>query len=119
MLSTAGQLNLFVTGIFVFFQKITFFSNSHAIAGGFSPAMATFLYNNYGLDAAGLLYVVFGSLSVLGIYINYFCGKGNKEVDTGSPDVASESDIGSLEMQEGKTENAEESESTKDTPQIV
>jgi len=60
---------------------------SHAIAGGFSPAIATALYTNFGVLAAGLVYVVFGSVSVAGIYINYCCG-GNgsdngKESDTG------------------------------------
>mmetsp|Transcript_63084 Transcript_63084/g.70652 ORF Transcript_63084/g.70652 Transcript_63084/m.70652 type:complete len:533 (+) Transcript_63084:71-1669(+) len=59
---------------------------SHAIAGGFSPAIATALYTNFGVKAAGLVYVVFGSVSVAGIYINYCCG-GNgstngKESDT-------------------------------------
>mmetsp|Transcript_14409 Transcript_14409/g.29824 ORF Transcript_14409/g.29824 Transcript_14409/m.29824 type:complete len:491 (+) Transcript_14409:55-1527(+) len=81
---------------------------SHAIAGGFSPAIATFLYTNYGLNAAGLIYVVFGSLSVMGIYINFFCG--NKEEDTGSPVATSEEDTGTLEMQEstnGKKTKAE------------
>lgn len=91
---------------------------SHAIAGGFSPAIATFLYTNYGLNAAGLVYVVFGALSVLGIYINFFCGRGNKESDSGSP----AEDVGSLEMQEsGKTaEDGGVSESApKETPEIV
>ncbi len=106
-----------------FFPILTFFFkfrspfNSHAIAGGFSPAIATFLYNNYGLNAAGLVYVVFGALSVIGIYINYFCGRGNKESDTGVPGE----DVGSLEMQEGETTDGNDvSESApKDTPEIV
>lgn len=57
---------------------------SHAIAGGFSPAIATALYTNVGTNAAGLIYVVFGSVSVAGIYINYCFGGGDKESDTGA-----------------------------------
>lgn len=72
---------------------------SHAIAGGFSPAIATYLYTNVGLNAAGLVYIVYGSLSVFGIYINYFCGRGDKQEDTGSPEEPSNADNGSLEMQ--------------------
>lgn len=78
---------------------------SHAIAGGFSPAIATYLYTNVGLNAAGLIYVVFGSLSVCGLYINYFCGKGDKEEDTGTQTTLSKEN-GSVEMQESsKTDN--------------
>ena len=81
--------------------------NSHAIAGGFSPAIATALYTNVGLNAAGFVYVVFGSLSVLGIYINYFCGKGDKEEDSGSPGSSPEESGGSVEMQDSKTTKSE------------
>ena len=56
---------------------------SHAIAGGFSPAMATALYTNVGTYAAGLIYVVFGVISVCGIYITFCCGGNQKEADTG------------------------------------
>jgi len=80
---------------------------SHAFAGGFSPAIATFLYTNFGLNAAGLVYVVFGSLSVLGIYINFFCGRGDKEEDTGSPVADSEVATGDLEMKESTNDNNE------------
>jgi hypothetical protein len=55
---------------------------SHAIAGGFSPAIATALYTNFGINATGLVYVVFGSVSVAGLYINYCFGQGDKESDT-------------------------------------
>ncbi len=90
---------------------------SHAIAGGFSPAIATFLYTNFGLNAAGLVYVVFGSLSVLGIYINFFCGRNDKEEDTGSPVADSEVSAGDLEMKES-ADNIDDSEGglTKETP---
>lgn len=89
---------------------------SHAIAGGFSPAIATALYKNGGTVAAGLVYVIFGALSVTGIYINYFCGRGDKEDDTGS----SKNENGSVEMQNGVTDEGEgASEAIKDTPGIV
>ena len=60
---------------------------------------------------------MFGSLSVLGIYINFFCGRGNKESDTGVPSE----DVGSLEMQEGETTGNDVSEDAapKETPEIV
>jgi len=76
---------------------------SHAIAGGFSPAIATYLYTNFGVNAAGLVYVVFGSISVCGIYINYFCGS-KKEVDTGGSPTNGDA---SLEMQDRKTDNGD------------
>lgn len=60
---------------------------SHAIAGGFSPAIATALYTVSGsVTSAGLVYVVFGTLSVIGLYINYCCrsSRGDDlETDTG------------------------------------
>jgi len=90
---------------------------SHAIAGGFSPAIATFLYTNYGVNAAALVYVVFGSISVAGLYVNYFCGSGDKEDDTGSPAPSPKNHNGSLEMQDPKTNNGDiNSESEKDSP---
>ena len=48
-----------------------------------SPAMATFLYTDVDYRAPGLLYVVFGCLSLFGSYINYFCGGNQVESDTG------------------------------------
>mmetsp|Transcript_1173 Transcript_1173/g.2446 ORF Transcript_1173/g.2446 Transcript_1173/m.2446 type:complete len:319 (-) Transcript_1173:228-1184(-) len=73
---------------------------SHAIAGGFAPALATVLYTNFGTNAAGLVYVIFGSLSVAGIYINYCFGgvRGDKESDTGDAAVNS-SGTAEVEMQ--------------------
>lgn len=58
---------------------------AHAVAGGFSPALATALFANVGEYAPGLLYVIFGIISISGIYINYCCGGGNgkEEVATG------------------------------------
>jgi hypothetical protein len=94
---------------------LDFAANSHAIAGGFSPAIATALYTNVGLTAAGLVYVVFGSVSVFGIYVNYFCGRGDKEEDTGGSEESPQNHDGSLEMQENKPDD----ESSKDTPGIV
>jgi len=64
---------------------------SHAIAGGFSPAIATALYTNFGVMAAGLVYVVFGSVSVVGIYINYCCG-GNSSINILGPIVYPEAE---------------------------
>merc|ERR1719253_2298899 len=70
---------------------------SHAIAGGFSPAIATALYTNVGLTVAGLVYVVFGLISVAGVYIQYCFGRGDKEADTGigTKSAASSSENGS------------------------
>ena len=68
------------------FTKSWLYIISHAIAGGFSPAIATALYINFGINYAGLVYVVFGSVSVLGLYINYCFGQGDKESDTGVTD---------------------------------
>lgn len=52
--------------------------------------MATALYSNVGIYAAGLLYVVFGAVSVFGIYVTYCCGGGGqKEVDTGVSEYGS------------------------------
>ncbi|VEU40486.1 unnamed protein product [Pseudo-nitzschia multistriata] len=56
---------------------------SHAIAGGFSPAIATALYTSYGTAATGLVYVIFGLLSVAGLYFPKCCGRADKESDTG------------------------------------
>jgi MHS family proline/betaine transporter-like MFS transporter len=55
---------------------------AHAVAGGFSPAMATALFNNVGTYAAGLVYVVFGVVSVFGLWITYCCGGNQKEADS-------------------------------------
>ena len=94
---------------------------SHAIAGGFSPAIATALYTNYGLTAASMVYVIFGSLSVMGIYINYFCGGNDKEADTGAKN--NNNGGGSVEMQENGVVTAidddGEAAATKDTTELV
>jgi hypothetical protein len=58
---------------------------SHAVAGGFSPAIATALFSGVGTYAVGLIYVVFGAVSLCGIYITFCCGGNQKEVDTGEP----------------------------------
>eukprot|EP00934_Nitzschia_sp_Nitz4_P008853 Nitzschia sp. Nitz4//scaffold142_size57810//36328//37979//NITZ4_006499-RA/size57810-processed-gene-0.7-mRNA-1//1//CDS//3329536400//8843//frame0 len=52
---------------------------SHAIVGGFSPAMASALYVHVGSRAPGLIYLIFGVLSVAGIYVAYCCGGYPKE----------------------------------------
>lgn len=55
---------------------------SHAVVGGFSPAIATVLFDKFGTYAPGLIYVVFGIVSVTGIYITYcFGGKGKENMD--------------------------------------
>lgn len=51
---------------------------SHAVVGGFSPLIATALFN-YGKAAPGLIYVVFGIISIIGIYITHFFGGNQKE----------------------------------------
>lgn len=91
-----------------------FVTNSHAIAGGFSPAIATALYTKFGVNAAGMVYVVFGSISVTGLYFNYCCGGGDKEEDTGaSPTNQDEG----LEMQDNKVDNGDPNiDSVKDSP---
>jgi MHS family proline/betaine transporter-like MFS transporter len=52
---------------------------AHAVVGGFSPVMATALFVNVGVTAPGLIYVVFGVVSLIGIYITYCCGGKYKE----------------------------------------
>jgi MHS family proline/betaine transporter-like MFS transporter len=52
---------------------------AHAVVGGFSPVMATALFVNVGVTAPGLIYVVFGAVSIIGIYITYCCGGNYKE----------------------------------------
>jgi MHS family proline/betaine transporter-like MFS transporter len=99
---------------------------SHAIAGGFSPAIATALYTNFGINYSGLVYVVFGSVSVAGLYINYCFGQGDKESDTGtgtslsspsslslSPDNSNKSVV--VEMQQTNTTTSSSSSSSSTT----
>ncbi len=55
---------------------------AHALVGGFSPVMATVLFDKVGTNAPGLIYVVFGIVSLIGIYITYcFGGRKNEEVN--------------------------------------
>lgn len=76
---------------------------SHAVVGGFSPAMATILFDKVGTAAPGLIYVVFGTISVIGIYITYcFGGNDKEEMDK----------AGDLELKESKAEN-------EDLPEIA
>ena len=93
-------------------------NNSHAIAGGFSPAIATALYTNVGLTAAGLVYVVFGLLSVAGIYIQYCFGGGDKEADTGTETklekIGNENESNSTREVEMMTKEEEEASSSAD-----
>lgn len=58
---------------------------AHAVVGGFSPAMATALFNNVGPRSPGLIYVVFGIVSLIGILITY-CNSGSEKEDSGPPD---------------------------------
>ena len=71
---------------------------AHALVGGFAPLMATALFTNVGLFAPGLIYVVFGITSIIGIYITYFFGGGRDGVEEQASD---------LELQEGKGETGE------------
>jgi len=93
---------------------------SHAIAGGFSPAIATALYTNFGVMAAGLVYVVFGSVSVVGIYINYCCGggDGDKESDTGAAHAAG-AVVGEQHEQSTANGNANGNSNVGDTKSVV
>jgi MHS family proline/betaine transporter-like MFS transporter len=47
---------------------------AHAIVGGFSPLMATALFDGCGKTCPGVLYAIFGGFSLVGLYINSFCG---------------------------------------------
>ena len=73
---------------------------AHATAGGFAPALATLLFRA-GDRAPGILYIIFGVLSLCGLYINYFCGSGNDiEETTGGTG-------GDLELQDSATKGKE------------
>lgn len=71
---------------------------SHSVVGGFSPAMATALYDKVGTYAPGLIYAIFGVISVAGIYITYCFGGDQKE------DIE---DTDDLELKESKAEKEE------------
>jgi len=49
---------------------------AHSVVGGFSPAIATALYDSCGKTCAGSLYTIFGITSLVGLYLNFFCGNG-------------------------------------------
>jgi len=69
---------------------------SQSIVGGFSPAIATTLFEKGGTYAPSLIYVVFGVISVIGIYVTY-CFGGNQKEDVGKVD--------DLELKESKSGN--------------
>jgi hypothetical protein len=74
---------------------------SHAVVGGFSPAMATVLFDKVGTYAPGLIYVVFGIVSVIGIYITYCFGGNDKEEMDNTDDLElKESKSGKEELPE-------------------
>jgi len=81
---------------------------AHSVAGGFAPAMATVLFTKVGDKAPGVLYVIFGSISLVGIYINYFCGGNQIEETTAAP--------GDLELQESEKAAAAEGGAGTETP---
>mmetsp|Transcript_23562 Transcript_23562/g.25987 ORF Transcript_23562/g.25987 Transcript_23562/m.25987 type:complete len:503 (+) Transcript_23562:74-1582(+) len=60
---------------------------AHAIVGGFSPALATALFEHVGPYAPGLIYFVFGTISLCGIYITYFFGGDQREDVTGDVEL--------------------------------
>jgi MHS family proline/betaine transporter-like MFS transporter len=82
---------------------------AHALAGGFAPVMATVLFTKVGDRAPGVLYIIFGCISITGIYINYCCG-GNQieETSAGAP--------GDLELQEKTAVDAGEEAAPTETP---
>ena len=47
---------------------------SHALAAGFSPALATVIFVEMGPNGVGLLYPVFGVISIFGLYVVKCCG---------------------------------------------
>lgn len=67
---------------------------AHSVVGGFSPAMATALFDNVGPSAPGLIYVVFGVVSIIGIYVVH-CFGGNQKEEVGQVD--------DLELKESKS----------------
>jgi MHS family proline/betaine transporter-like MFS transporter len=83
---------------------------AHAVAGGFSPAIATALFVNVGTAAPGLIYIVFGTVSIVGIYINYCCG-GNQKEDMDPKD--------DLELTKGKEGAGSTSNIESDLPDIA
>jgi MHS family proline/betaine transporter-like MFS transporter len=81
---------------------------AHAVVGGFAPLMATALFTNVGTYAPGLIYVVFGITSIIGIYITYFFGGNQKEEATND-----------LELQENKAEAETTSDpAEKELPEV-
>ena len=40
--------------------------------------MATALYDSCGKTCAGSLYTIFGIISLVGLYVNFYCGSGPK-----------------------------------------
>ncbi|KAL3939131.1 MAG: hypothetical protein SGBAC_006092 [Bacillariaceae sp.] len=72
---------------------------AHSVVGGFSPAIATVLYDSCGTKCAGVLYSIFGITSLVGLYLNLFCGNSpdrqtkepiSKDVEGGDREVAQE-----------------------------
>ena len=86
---------------------------AHATVGGFSPAMATALFNNHGITSPGILYPILASISIFGLYLRYCCGgrgsgSGNGESGGG---VAND-----LELQEQQTKP--DTGASKDLPEV-
>lgn len=69
------------------------YDTAHALVGGFAPLMATALLTNVGLWAPGLIYVVFGIASLIGIYLTYIFG-GSQIEETTSADLELQDDKG-------------------------
>ena len=77
---------------------------AHALVGGFSPLFATYLFDEFGKVAPGLIYIVFGTASIIGISITHFCGVDQRE----------EPSAGDLELQEESVSNS----AKKDLPEV-
>jgi len=79
---------------------------AHATVGGFSPALATLMYDDVGMAGPGLLYPIFAALSLMGLYIMY-CAGGN-HLDQTSAD---------LELEQQASDGGDAAE--KNLPQVV
>ena len=70
---------------------------AHALAGGMSPFLATYLQHHVGDNAPGLLYVILGVLSLLGLCLMRG-RKALKEMDTGDAAAGGEGATGGPEQ---------------------
>jgi len=58
-----------------------------AISGGFSPALATVLFEQVGPFAPGLIYLIYGLITLMGLYITYAFGGNKQGITTTAGDI--------------------------------